>query len=279
LTAANKRLKADAEGEVRNTGWLLSEPIRIPGPVYPERGAITLAPSDTRHLLTFGSLLNDNVVLGYLNLLAVKFKGLGIPVRIVAPQFYPTLLAQGWSKVKGWVKETGFMETNWLTSPIILVPIFTGSIYSGHWSGFTIDRSIPIGPTGIRVYKDSLSSTFASNALKASLSSTPLVPDTSIWVTADTPVQAPGSNDCAVWMCCGFTAYLNATVKQTLLAPGTATDNEGQVAMAMQLNGLSSKEWGVSGRQHIHDSFQNGAINLDDPAIAALAVSIHVTPT
>ena len=35
LTVANKRLKADGEGEVRNTGWLLSEPIRIPGPVHP----------------------------------------------------------------------------------------------------------------------------------------------------------------------------------------------------------------------------------------------------
>jgi hypothetical protein len=49
--------------------------------------------------------------------------------------------------------------------------------------------------------------------------------------------------------------------------------------MKMQLNGLSSKEWGLSGRQHIHDSFQNGAINLDDPAIAALAVSINAAPT
>jgi Ulp1 family protease len=150
--------------------------------VYQERGSIILAPSDTRRLLTFGSLLNDHVVLGYLNLLAVKLKRLGIPVRIVAPQFYPTLLEQGWTKVQRWVKEIGFMETNWLTSPIILVPIFTGSIYSGHWSGYTVDRSIPIGPTGIRVYKDSLSSKFASNALKASLSSTPLVQDTSIWV-------------------------------------------------------------------------------------------------
>ena len=103
-----------------------------------------MAPADTRGLLTFGTLLNDNVVLGYLNLLAVQFNRLGIPVRIVAPQFYPAFLKHGWTKVQRWVKETGFMETNWLTSPIILVPIFTGSIYSGHWSGFTVDRSIQI---------------------------------------------------------------------------------------------------------------------------------------
>jgi hypothetical protein len=95
------------------------------------------------------------------------------------------------------------METIWQTPPIILVPIFTGSVVAGHWSGFTVDRMIQVGPTGIRVYKDSL------------------VEDTSLWVTADTPVQESGSNDCAVWMCCGFTAYLKAAYEKTLLAHGT----------------------------------------------------------
>jgi hypothetical protein len=90
--SAAKRHKADEEEDaVHITGWLLSEPILIPGPVVPDRGAIVVAPSDTRGLLTFGSLLNDNVVLGYLNLLVVKFNGLGIPVRMVMPQFYRTL--------------------------------------------------------------------------------------------------------------------------------------------------------------------------------------------
>jgi hypothetical protein len=278
LTSANKRYKADGESGVYNTGWLLSEPIRIPGPVDPQRDCCIVAPADTRPLLTFGTLLTDNIVQGYMNLLAVKFNRLGIPVRIVMPQFYPTFLREGWTRVQRWVKETGFMESNWQTAQIILVPIFTGSIYSGHWSGFTIDRRIPIGPTGIRVYKDSLPSQFASNDLKARLSNTPLVQDTSIWITADTPVQATGSNDCAVWMCCGFTAYLNAVKQETLLPRGTTCDG-GQVGMTMQLNGLSSKDWGLAGRQHIHDSFLNGAINLEDPAIAALAVSIYATPT
>jgi hypothetical protein len=77
-------------------------------------------------------------------------------------------------------------------------------------------------------------------------------------------------------MCCGFTAYLNAVKQETLLQTGTTDDG---VGMTMRLNGLSSKDWGLSGRQHIHDSFRNGAIKLDDPAIAALAVSIHATPT
>jgi Ulp1 family protease len=223
-------------------------------------------------------MLNDNIVQGYLNLLAIKFNGLGISVRIVMPQFYPTFLREGWTSVQRWVKQTGFMDSNWLTAEIILVPIFTGSMFSGHWSGLTIDRRIPIGPTGIRVYTDSLPSQFASNDLKARLMTTPLVQDTSTWITAETPVQATGSNDCTVWMCCGFTAYLNAVKQETLLPRGTTYDG-GQVGMIMQLNGLSSKDWGLAGRQHIHDSFRNGAINLEDPAIAALAVSIYATPT
>jgi hypothetical protein len=79
-------------------------------------------------------------------------------------------------------------------------------------------------------------------------------------------------------MCCGFTAYLNAVKQETLLQQGTPDDGEG-IGMTMRLNGLSSREWGLSGRQHIHDSFRNGSINLDDPAIAALTVSIRATPT
>ena len=273
-----KRHKADGEGEVHNTGWLLSEPIRIPGPVDPQRGYCVVAPADTRHLLTFGTLLNDNIVQGYLNLLAAKFDRLGVPVRIVMPQFYPAFLRHGWVGVQRWVKETAFMESNWLTAQIILVPIFTGSIYSGHWSGFTIDRRIPIGPTGIRVYQDSLPSQVSADDLKDRLSRTPLVQDTSIWITANTPVQATGSNDCAVCMCCSFTAYLNAVQQETLLQRGTGDDG-GRIGMTMRLNGLSLKDLGLSGRQHIHYSFRNGTINLDDPAIAALAVSIHATPT
>jgi hypothetical protein len=114
----------------------------------------------------------------------VKFNGLGIPVRIVIPQFYPTLFLEGWNKVQGWIKATGFMEINWQTALIILVPIFTGYIFAGHWSGFTDDRMIQIGATGIRVYKDSLPPQWASNDLKTRLSPTPLVEDTSIWVNS-----------------------------------------------------------------------------------------------
>jgi hypothetical protein len=71
-------------------------------------------------------------------------------------------------------------------------------------------------------------------------------------------------------MCCDFIAYLNAVKQKNLLLRG-ATYDEGQVGMTMQLNRLSSKDWGLA------HSFRNGAINLDDPAIAALAVSICAT--
>jgi hypothetical protein len=132
------------------------------------------------------------------------------------------------------------METNWQTAPIILVPIFTGSVFAGHWSGFTVDRMIQIGPTGIRVYKDSLPPQLASNDLKRRLSPTPLVEDTNTWVTADTPLQEAGSNNCAVWICCGFTAYLKAAYEKPRL-----TGVAGQVAVKMELNGLSTREWGL----------------------------------
>jgi hypothetical protein len=61
--------------------------------VHPEHGSIILASADTRGLRTFGALLKDIIVLGqHLNLLAVKFNRLGIPVGIVVPQFYLAFL-------------------------------------------------------------------------------------------------------------------------------------------------------------------------------------------
>jgi Ulp1 family protease len=77
-----------------------------------QRGFRVVASAGTRHLLTFGTLLNNNIVQGYLNLLAAKLDKLGIPVRIVMPQFYPAFLRHGWTGVQRWVKETGFMESN-----------------------------------------------------------------------------------------------------------------------------------------------------------------------
>jgi hypothetical protein len=43
------------------------------------------------------------------------------------------------------------------------------------------------------------------------------------WITAETPVQAAGSNNCGAWMCCQFAAYLKAIVTNSLgpLSPDT----------------------------------------------------------
>jgi Ulp1 family protease len=284
-TNSKVRRKIQAQPGNRNNGTrqqqrqntsLLTKPIRIQGPTHADRGSVVLNPDDTREMLKFGSLLNDNVVQGYLNLLAVKFMGLG--VRIVVPSFYPKLLADGWDAVQTWVQESESMDTNWETAPIILVPIFTGSLHYGHWSGLIVDRRIQIGSTGIRVYHDSLPPTRA-RALRTTLSNTPLIDTTSPWVTATTPEQHYASNACGAWMCCSFAVYLKATLEQTIIARGTSVENA-HVTMEMKLeNGLSSREWGRFGRQHIHDSFLNGTINLDDRAITGLTVSISAVST
>jgi Ulp1 family protease len=69
-----------------------------------------VAPADTQHLLTFATLLNDNIVQGYMNLFAAKFDRLGIPVRIVMPQFYPAFLRQGWAGVQRWLGQRNWVH-------------------------------------------------------------------------------------------------------------------------------------------------------------------------
>jgi hypothetical protein len=41
----------------------------------------------------------------------------------------------------------------------------------------------------------------------------------------------------------------------------------------------SHENWRLSGRQYIHDNFQNGAIKQDHTDIAALAMIIRAAPT
>jgi hypothetical protein len=65
----------------------LLESVSIPGPNGGIRGTVTLSFSDTATMLDYGEMLNDNIISGYLNLLAKKCKEFGCEVRVVSTQF------------------------------------------------------------------------------------------------------------------------------------------------------------------------------------------------
>jgi Ulp1 family protease len=173
---------------------------------------VTLSFNDTATMLDYGKMLNDNVITGYLNLLAQKCKELGCDIRVVPRQFYPAFQQHGWSWVKRWVRETRGMASNWESAPLIFIPIFTGPANSGHYTGCVADRvRLSAATGGVVVYEDSLSPAAAqasSNALMTSLLGTPLEKNLETqWITADAPTQAPGSNACGVHVCGFFAGY------------------------------------------------------------------------
>jgi hypothetical protein len=257
----------------------LIESVSIPGPNGGVRGTVTVSFNDTAMIMEYGKMLNDNIITGYLNLLAHKCKELGCDVRIVPPQFYPTFQQHGWSRVARWVREMRGMASNWETAPLIFIPIFTGPSDCGHYTACVADRVTLAAVTGgVVVYEDSLSPAAAkesSNTLMTSLLGTPLVKYRETqWITADVPIQGPGSNACGVHVCGFFAGYASALLNGCLhskLEPSQATT----VLARMEIVGLSAKEWGQIGRRHILESLRSCCINLQDPAIISVQVHLY----
>lgn len=93
---ASKRASSAADSP------LLLESAAIAGPT-PAQGAAALTFRDAQSMLTFGSMMNDNVAQGHSNLLAQQLRELGLRARIVAPQLCPVLHERGWERVQRWV--------------------------------------------------------------------------------------------------------------------------------------------------------------------------------
>jgi hypothetical protein len=72
---------------------LLSSDFILPGPVT-DRGAVVVKPIDVFKMLLPGSLLNENVVQGYINMLGRAF-GPSLGVRVVSTTFHSILCRDG----------------------------------------------------------------------------------------------------------------------------------------------------------------------------------------
>jgi 3'-5' exonuclease len=256
----------------------LLESVSIPGPDGGILGTVTLSFSDTATMLDYGEMLNDNIISGYLNLLAKKCKEFGCDVRVVSTQFYPAFQQHGWSRVRRWVRETGGMASNWESAPLIFLPVFTGPTHSGHWTACVVDRVRLFASGGVVIYQDSLSPTAAqasSKSLMTSLSGTPLLKNEAThWITVDAPTQAPGSNACGVHVCGFFAAYASALLNGCLYSEIDSSQAT-MVFCRMEIVGLSAKEWGQLGRRHILESLRSRSIDIQDPAIVSVKVRLY----
>jgi hypothetical protein len=127
-------LTAQVKDGLHASPIIMLDSISISGPIFPGRGAVIVQPVDSMALFETGSLINDNVVQGYMNMLAHKAASLNIELHTLAPRFYPVLRNRGWDGVERWLRETRLTEASWGTSQLIFLPIFLGQHAYCHWT-------------------------------------------------------------------------------------------------------------------------------------------------
>jgi hypothetical protein len=198
------------------------------------------------HLSESGSMIGDNAVLAYLNMLANQ----ELRLRRVATQFLPTLKEQGWQFVSCWMRDTGMIGNGWESARLIFIPGFLGPSTAGHWLPIIIDRQVEPGIT-IVIIGDSLGpSNFEE--VQGWFRNTPFQGATFQYL--DIPRQAAGSNDCAGFMLLVFSAWLRPSNGKS---------------MHMRLESCCAKEFGQNGRKHILESIENGRVVLNgDPVVS-----------
>lgn len=232
----------------------LSESVWIDGPFDPKKGGTFVHPSDTVQLLMTGTLINDIVVKGYMNLLAHTRRE---RMMIVSPQFLPGIVAFGWNDVKKWTRATGSAQEEWVTSPLIFVPLFLGESDRGHWMGMIVDRRLGDGTTRI-LFGDSLNSQANYQRTKELLRGTAFDPQKCDikWKMLQLPQQAPGSMDCGIFMLHLFVTY--------------ALSGEDAVRSRKVVCGVDEETFGKIGRKHILKSIREGKIDFQDLPVASL---------
>ena len=221
----------------------------IQGPSNSSRGGTIVTPLDTMQLMETGTMIGDNVVLAYLNLLADKQTWL----RRLVPQFLPALNDQGWDYVCRWLSDTGVIGGGWKSARLIFIPGFLGPRMSGHWVPIIIDRQFEEGKTFV-IVGDSLGPTNFEE-VRRRFENTPFESAEFCYLTI--PRQAQGSNDCAVFMLLVFSAWLKASNDRR--------------SLRMRLEDcVGPREFGRTGRNHILESIYNAAIDLNGEAISSL---------
>jgi hypothetical protein len=108
-----------------------------------------------------------------------------------------------------------------------------------------------------------------------SLFGTPLVMNRETqWITADVQIQAPGSNACGVHVCGFFVGYASALLNGCLHSK-VKSSQAATVLARMQIVWVSAQEWGQIGRRHILESLRSCSINLQNPLILFIQVSLN----
>ena len=275
----NRRILAVARKHARSTGtngkheWTcLESPTVFLGPYATKENPTTdilILESECAKVYMRETMITDGPCNAYMNLLVHRSREMGCRLRIVQSGFMFYLEELGWNKVKGWVKKNQWVKDDWMTAPLIFVPIFVGKQNRGHWMGLIVDRTIVRGKT-VLLFADSLGQDSARGSckdLQNHLRDSPFgVGKEGVqWINVDFFEQY--GNDCGVCMLHFFASWF----KFKCCVCGERENLDGVKA---RLKTMSATAWGSLGRKHILRSLQGQNVELRDDSIKEIEISI-----
>lgn len=194
-------------------------------------------------------MIDDDVVNAYLGLLANKchYSGTRVGVGATHSGFW-TLLSS--PRRGGWQDSHRHLNKDYRVN---LVPTFFGSQNSGHWAALIIDSECSPGQQKF-AFVDSIAFLRSGNFSCVKRLLGEWVGDDSNFVLIDSPSQAAGSNDCAV--------YTLAACAHWVLREGSFLPSK----FVFQ-NGIDPERYGRAWRHHVHKSIVNGKIDMRDQCL------------
>ena len=235
-------------------------------------------------LLVQGMMLDDSVIRGFMNaFLADPETGYWRKgVRCFCTQFFPHIEARSFQDYMSeycpiYNKWTGDMDP--ATDLVILIPIFTGPSSSGHFTTLICDRTHY--SDGIFFFLDSYTGEDVANAVENEIQKIPqLWKSGSVFVRAtcsseraqkvhgkqptEMVRQEKGSNDCGVFTCQNFRAFLHFldTVDAWDSEKRKTLSIEAASAVSIKVIGNGSAKFIVkAGRRLIERSFSTGTVD------------------
>jgi len=162
-----------------------------------------------------------------------------------------------------WISRQGFKGVQHLFTDksVHLVPAFFGDHKCGHWAAIIVDLECAKEEGGAFVFVDSLESMRQSNYASAQKMFRTSRYANAKKILMDSPYQARGSNDCAVFM---LGAFAHWAIRSNIACLPTTFQLQ---------NGISAADYGSQMRRHVHESIRNSAINLDDPVLHSMLLS------
>jgi len=212
----------------------IDEPVSVPSPYHRKRNlGIIVTDSSMNALATTGMQIDDQVVDAYMSLLvnecfqSQKKENLAA----VSCGVLPLLKDRGFEGVKHLFTDKS----------VHLVPGFVGEWNSGHWAAIIIDRECAKKEGGAFVFVDSLASMRQSNYASAQEMFRTSRYANAKKILMDSPYQARGSNDCAVFM---LGAFAHWAIRSNITCLPTTFQLQ---------NSISAADYGSQMRRHVHE--------------------------